>query len=76
MAVWISGPSVGDLEAGVLASVTTVDTSIVVGGVGCVAGILTLAAALPAFSRFDARTDHALLARASPEDPDVQRLGG
>jgi MFS family permease len=67
MAVWIGGPSVGDLEAGVLASVTTVDTSIVVGGVGCVAGIVTLAAALPAFRRFDARTDHAL-ARGSPEE--------
>jgi MFS family permease len=58
MAVWISGPSLGDLEAGGLASATSVDTSIVVGGIACVGGILALAAVLPAFRRFDARTDH------------------
>ena len=53
MAVWITGPYLGDFEAGGVAAVTSVDTSILVGGVACVVCILGLAKALPAFSRFD-----------------------
>ena len=42
MAVWSGGPALGDLEAGGLARLTSVDTSIWVGGLACVvvAGIL------------------------------------
>ena len=54
MAVWITGPYLGDFEAGGVAAMTSVDTSILLGGVACVVCILGLAKALPAFSRFDA----------------------
>lgn len=53
MAVWISGPYVGDFEAGGVAALTSVDASIVLGGVACVVAMVGLAVALPAFSRFD-----------------------
>lgn len=64
MAVWISGPYLGDFEAGGVAALTSVDASILIGGLACVAGIVGLGAALPAFSRFDAR--HAETARGDP----------
>jgi MFS family permease len=50
-----SAPSLGNLEAGVLASLTSLRFSVVSGGVACVAGTLLLAAALPGFRRYDAR---------------------
>jgi MFS family permease len=53
MAVWITGPYLGDFEAGGVAALTSVDTSILLGGIACVVCILGLAKALPAFSRFD-----------------------
>lgn len=53
MAVWVCGPYLGDFEAGGVAALTSLDASIILGGVACVAGIVALAAALPAFSRFD-----------------------
>ncbi len=49
------GPSLGNVEAGAVASVFSVQTSIVSGGVLCVLGSLLLGAALPAFRRYDAR---------------------
>lgn len=67
MAVWISGPYVGDFEAGGVAALTSVDASIVIGGVACVISILGLAAALPAFSRFDSRHSDATAADSEPE---------
>lgn len=57
MAVWITGPYLGDFEAGGVAALTTVDTSIVLGGVACVVSILGLAKLLPAFANFDATSD-------------------
>jgi len=56
MAVWTTGPALGDLEAGAVAAVTTVDTSIVIGGLACIAGIGVLAVAMPALIAYNAHT--------------------
>lgn len=47
-----SAPSLGNLEAGVLASLTSVRTAVVSGGLACVAGCVVLAAAFPALIRY------------------------
>jgi MFS family permease len=47
-------PNLGNLEAGVVASLTSLRFSIVSGGVLCIAGCLATALALPAFLRYDA----------------------
>jgi fucose permease len=52
-----SAPSLGDLEAGVLASVTSLRFSVVSGGVLCIIGCVITAALLPAFLHYDARED-------------------
>ena len=52
-----SAPSLGDLEAGVLASLTSLRFSVVSGGVLCVAGCAVTALALPRFLRYDARDE-------------------
>ena len=49
-----SAPALGNLEAGVLASLAGVRASIVSGGVLTVAGTVAIAAALPALVRYDA----------------------
>jgi MFS family permease len=49
-----TGPSLGNAEAGLLASVTTVRTSIVSGGVACILGAGLLALLLPRYRRYDA----------------------
>jgi MFS family permease len=50
-----SAPSLGDLEAGVLASLTSLRFSIVSGGVLCVAGCVAATLALPGYLRYDSR---------------------
>ncbi len=50
-----SGPTLGNLEAGVVAALTSVRTSILSGGILCVAGVAVAAIALPVFRRYDAR---------------------
>ena len=50
-----SAPSLGNLEAGVVASLTSVRTSIASGGILCAVGTVVVALALPAFVRYDAR---------------------
>jgi MFS family permease len=50
-----SGPLLGNLEAGVVASLASVRTSVVSGGILCVVGVGLFALALPAFRRYDAR---------------------
>jgi MFS family permease len=50
-----SAPSLGNLEAGALASATSIRFSILSGGVACVAGCLLLALAFPALVRYDAK---------------------
>ena len=48
-------PELGNFEAGAVASLTSVRTSIVSGGVLCVVGTVAVALALPALIRYDAR---------------------
>jgi hypothetical protein len=54
LAVWGTGPSLGNAEAGFLAALTTVRTSIVSGGVACIVGAGLLALLLPRYRRYDA----------------------
>ncbi len=55
-----TGPLLGNVESGAVASLAGVRASIVSGGVLCVAGVVVAILVLPAFWRYDART-------ASPE---------
>jgi MFS family permease len=48
-------PELGNFEAGTVASLTSVRTSIVSGGVLCVIGTVVVALAIPALVRYDAR---------------------
>jgi MFS family permease len=50
------GPTLGNFESGVVASIFSIRISIVSGGVLCVAGCVLAAIALPAFRAYDART--------------------
>jgi MFS family permease len=50
-----STPSLGNLEAGVVAQLTSLRFSIVSGGIGCVVGTIAVAALFPALLRYDAR---------------------
>jgi MFS family permease len=59
------GPTLGNLESGVAARFVGVGGSVVLGGVLCVIGTAALAAALPAFVRYDGRDG---LARKVAED--------
>jgi MFS family permease len=53
-------PNLGNLEAGVVASLTSLRASVVSGGVLCIVGCAATALALPAFLRYDAaRPDEA-----------------
>ena len=49
------GPTLGNFEAGVVASLFSVRTSIVSGGVLCVVGCVLCAIALPVFRSYDER---------------------
>jgi MFS family permease len=48
-------PALGNVEAGLVASLTSLRLSIVSGGLACVAGTVLIALAVPAFIRYDAR---------------------
>jgi len=50
-----SAPNLGDVEAGVLASLTSIRFSVVSGGVFCIIGCVAVTIALPGFRRYDAR---------------------
>ena len=50
-----TGPLLGNVESGVVASLASVRASIVSGGLLCIAGVAVAALALPAFWRYDAR---------------------
>jgi MFS family permease len=50
-----AGPLLGNLEAGIVASLAGIRASIVSGGVLCVVAVAVAALALPAFRRYDAR---------------------
>ena len=55
MISYTSGPTLGNFEAGALASLAGVRASVVSGGVMCVVGTGVILAFLPAFWRYDAR---------------------
>lgn len=50
-----SAPTLGNVEAGVVAAFTSVRFSIVSGGLACIAGTAVVCAAVPALLRYDAR---------------------
>jgi len=52
MAVVAGGPRLGDLEAGVVAALTSVRISVISGGLACVLGALGVAKWAPAFVRY------------------------
>ncbi|HLZ96239.1 MAG TPA: MFS transporter [Candidatus Dormibacteraeota bacterium] len=56
MVSYMSGPALGNFEAGAVASLFSIRISIVSGGILCVAGCVLAAVALPAFRAYDART--------------------
>jgi MFS family permease len=51
-----TGPTLGNVEAGGVAALTSPRFSVGLGGALCVAGTLALAVALPAFRRYDSRS--------------------
>src|SRR4051812_27957616 len=55
MLSWSTGPTLGNVEAGVAAALVGLRSSVVLGGVLCLAGSLALAFALPRFWNYDSR---------------------
>jgi hypothetical protein len=55
MISYTTGPLLGNAEAGTVASLFSIRTSILSGGVLCVVGTGLLAMAFPAFLRYDGR---------------------
>jgi MFS family permease len=51
---WSIGPTLGTAQSGAVAALTSVRTSLVAGGLVCVAGTIVLSALLPRFWRYDA----------------------
>jgi MFS family permease len=64
MSVWAAGPQLGDFEAGSLAALTTVNTSIFIGGAASVVGVWVLAYKWSAFRTYDVREHRTRLAAA------------
>lgn len=54
LAVWGTGPSLGNAEAGFVAELTSIRTSIVSGGIASILGASVLALVLPRYRRYDA----------------------
>jgi MFS family permease len=55
MVSYVTGPLLGNVEAGLLAAAVGVPASVVSGGLLCVVGVVVVAFALPAFPAYDAR---------------------
>jgi MFS family permease len=55
MVSYMSGPMLGNAEAGIVASLFSIRTSVVSGGILCVLGTVLLGIALPQFVRYDGR---------------------
>jgi MFS family permease len=55
LAVVATGPALGDIEAGAVASLISVPFSVVSGGAACIVGVAVLSALFPQFARYDAR---------------------
>src|SRR5204863_3738038 len=52
-----SAPTLGNVEAGIVASLSSLRFSIVSGGLLCVSGTILLSLAFPALVRYDAKRD-------------------
>ncbi|MEY9485130.1 MFS family permease [Streptomyces calvus] len=63
------GPQLGQVRAGAMAGWTGVRPAVWSGGLACVAAVGLLAAALPGFVRYDARTDEDAQRRRTGQDP-------
>jgi MFS family permease len=57
MVSYTSGPLLGNVESGVVASFAGIRASAVSGGILCVASVAALATALPRFRRYDAKAE-------------------
>jgi hypothetical protein len=55
LTVVATGPTLGDVEAGALASWTNVPFSIVFGGIACIVGVGVMAWRMPGFARYENR---------------------
>lgn len=55
LTVWASGPSLGNVESGIVASIWSVPVSIISGGLLCIAGVGAIASLVPEFRRYDAK---------------------
>jgi MFS family permease len=66
MLSWSTGPTLGNVEAGAAAALAGLRASVVIGGALCAGGSAAIAAALPAFWRYDART----FVKAPPPPPE------
>jgi len=53
-----SGPTLGNVESGLVAARFGVQTSVLSGGLLCLVGVGVLAALLPAFRAYDERAGH------------------
>ena len=60
------GPRLGDVEAGGVASLSSVRFSVVSGGLACLAGLALLVIAFPAFAAYDAGKAQPVGAAAEP----------
>lgn len=60
IAVVTGGPRLGDLEAGAVASFSTVELSIISGGLACIVGAAALSLLLPGFRRYRRPEPHQL----------------
>jgi MFS family permease len=69
MISYTSGPSLGNLEAGVVASLAGVQVSVVSGGVLCILGSLVICAATPEFWNY--RAAAGAVAPATPTSPSI-----
>ncbi|MFB9625268.1 MFS transporter [Nonomuraea helvata] len=68
---YASGPMLGNARASLMANIGGTRFSLGSGGLLCVAAVLGLAAALPKFRRYDARTDEHALAEKARRDAAV-----
>ena len=66
IAVVTGGPRLGDLESGTVARLTSVETSVVSGGLICIAGVAVLHLISPALARYT---------RTSQDDPILPQPG-
>ncbi len=55
MISYTSGPKLGDAEAGIVATLFSLRTSVVSGGILCVVGTVIISALIPQFLRYDGR---------------------